>query len=430
MNKSEWKASAKSILTRAWGLISRNLLWKILSIVFAVMLWSYVISADSSITRTKSIGGVDVTVSGLSVLQSRGLAVLMDTVDQLPDVRVRVEVPQSSFSRVTADTVSVELDMSRVRQAGRQEVELIGTTTYGEVVQVIPGSLEVTIEALDSRTVPVNVTLTGQDEETYYYTVNSRNPAQLTISGASSVVQRIAQAQAVVDVSSFTASRSVAVPFTLLDSEGSELTQMLTRSTSSVTVNLSINPIAVLPVSDSLETAVTGTPETGYRITRVEVQPEVITVAGDASLLAGLDSLSFEPVDVSGRTQSFSTVASVNALDDMKYISSKQVTVTVYIEEMVQVARFEDVPVTVAGLADGMKAALSEQAVQVKATGGYTAVSNLTGKALRAAVDVTGLAEGTYDLPVTVTTDNNPDVTFEAEPLTIRVVVSRAGQEG
>ena len=427
MNK-EWKTNAKAALSKIWRAVSRNLGWKIVSVLFAIMLWSYVISADSSITRIKSISGVDVAISGQSVLQSRDLAVLMDSVDDLPDVRVRVEVPQSAYARVSADTVNVELDLSRVRQAGRQQVELVGTTTYGEVVQIIPSSLEVNIESRDARTVPVNVTLSGADEDSYYYTVNSRNPAQLTISGASSVVQRITQAQAVVDVSGMTASaaRSVAVPYILLDSEGEQITQMLTRSTTSVTVGLSISPIAQLPVNASVETATTGTPENGYRVTRVEVQPETITVAGDATLLSGLDQLTFAQVDVSGRRQSFSTVASVNVLDDMKYISSKQVTVTVYIEEIEQVSRFDDVRVTVSGLTEGMKAELSQSVVQVKATGAYTKMNQLDGGQLLASVDASGLSEGIYDLPVAVSADNFPDVAFEAEPQVIRVTIRAA----
>ena len=74
-------------------------------------------------------------------------------------------MPQANYARVTADSVSVELDLSRVRQTGRQEVELVGTTAYGEVVQITPSTLEVDIEPMDTRVVPVNVELQNQDED-------------------------------------------------------------------------------------------------------------------------------------------------------------------------------------------------------------------------------------------------------------------------
>ena len=420
-------AAVKALAAKLWRIVSHNLMWKILSVVIAILMWSYIVSADSSITRTKVLSSVDVSLSGQSVLQSRLLAVVMDEDEALASVRVKVKVPQANYARVTADSVSVELDLSRVRQTGRQEVELVGTTAYGEVVQITPSTLEVDIEPMDTRVVPVNVELQNQDEDKYYYVVSQSNPSQLTISGASSVVQRIAQAQALVNVEGMTTGRNVSVKYALLDEEGSEVTQLVSKPTSSVMVGLSIDPIARLSVDASIETATTGTLPDGYRITRVEVQPETITVAGDPSLLGELDVLTFEQVNVTGRTQSFSTVATVNALDAMKYVSTRQVTVTVYIEEESQVARFENVKLSISGLREGCAAELSDETVRVKATGAYSEMGQLTESHLLADVDLTGLTPGEYDLPVQVTADNYPSVTFEVEPQTVHVAIRTAG---
>ena len=74
--------------------------------------------------------------------------------------------PASSYySRVTNDTVRAELDLSQITKAGVQQVDLIGVTTYGKVVQVTPSSVEVTIENRGSRYVPVNVEFTGDVQE-------------------------------------------------------------------------------------------------------------------------------------------------------------------------------------------------------------------------------------------------------------------------
>ena len=420
-------AAVKALAAKLWRIVSHNLMWKILSVVIAILMWSYIVSADSSITRTKVLSSVDVSLSGQSVLQSRLLAVVMDEDEALASVRVKVKVPQANYARVTADSVSVELDLSRVRQTGRQEVELVGTTAYGEVVQITPSTLEVDIEPMDTRVVPVNVELQNQDEDKYYYVVSQSNPSQLTISGASSVVQRIAQAQALVNVEGMTTGRNVSVKYALLDEEGSEVTQLVSKPTSSVMVGLSIDPIARLSVDASIETATTGTLPDGYRITRVEVQPETITVAGDPSLLGELDVLTFEQVNVTGRTQSFSTVATVNALDAMKYVSTRQVTVTVYIEEESQIARFENVNLSISGLREGCAAELSDETVRVKATGASSEMGQLTESHLLADVDLTGLTPGEYDLPVQVTADNYPSVTFEVEPQTVHVAIRTAG---
>ncbi|MBO4884901.1 MAG: hypothetical protein J5602_06280, partial [Clostridia bacterium] len=113
----------KSALSRLWRITSNNLGWKIVSVAAALLLWSYIISADSTITQNKMLANVDVTTSGLTVLQSRDLALLTDPTE-FDDIHVRVETSQSNYSRVTNDNVHVELDLSQVTKAGVQQIEL------------------------------------------------------------------------------------------------------------------------------------------------------------------------------------------------------------------------------------------------------------------------------------------------------------------
>ena len=52
------KDKFRSLLKSLWGVLSRNVALKLLSILFAIMVWSYVISTNPSITRTKTIDGI------------------------------------------------------------------------------------------------------------------------------------------------------------------------------------------------------------------------------------------------------------------------------------------------------------------------------------------------------------------------------------
>ena len=149
------KEKIKIILRALLHAFSQNLGWKVFSLVAATLLWSYIVTSDPTITRDKNISGVEITLSGQSVLQSRDLALLTDPSEQ--EVLVRVAAPRANYSRVTSDAVRVELDLSQIRQTGKQEVELTGYSSYGEVVQITPSRLEVVVETLDARSVPVNV---------------------------------------------------------------------------------------------------------------------------------------------------------------------------------------------------------------------------------------------------------------------------------
>lgn len=414
----------KNALSRLWRITSNNLGWKIVSIAAALLLWSYIISADSTITQNKMLANVDVTTSGLTVLQSRDLALLTDPT-QFDDIHVRVETSQSNYSRVTKDNVHVELDLSQVTKAGVQEIELVGVTTYGRVVQITPATVEVVIESLDSRYVPVNVEFIGDVSDNYWYNISRINPTQVTVSGPSSIVQTIVSARAQIDVTDMTSSYVRSAQLTLLDDQGGEVSNSLARPSITVgMINIDIYPKIQLNVDDSVDTATIGTLPEGYQITRIDVQPETITVAAEPSLLSELEALSFEPVNVTGRTSSFSTVSAVNRLKDIRYISSEQVSLTVYIEEIESSVTLNDVPVTARGVQAGRTVTFSSEAVSVRATGAYNTVNSLTADAVQAYVDVSGLAAGEYTLPVTLLCDSHSELYLECDPASVTVTIA------
>ena len=193
-------AKVLQILKAVWAVMSRHVVLKLLSVIFAVILWSYVISNNTSITRVKVIGGLTGYVTGQSSLEVYDLALLTDPTQALSDIDVQVQVPQASYSLANSANVQVPLDLSSVRTAGVQEVPLKATTSYGKVVGIRPSSLPLTFEPLDSRSVPVNVEMTGTDDKHYWYNCSRINPQQITVSGATSLVQSIASAVVQVDL--------------------------------------------------------------------------------------------------------------------------------------------------------------------------------------------------------------------------------------
>lgn len=418
------KVKIKAFLHFIWGSVSKNLGWKIFSLAVAVLMWSYIVTTDPTITNDKTLYNVEIVTNGLSVLQSRDLALLTDPATVFQDVRVRVRVPQADYNRVTNDNVRVELDMSRIRQTGVQEIDLTGVTVYGEVVQVTPSKIEVVVEELDERNVPVNVQLSSnQDSSRYWRSVTRINPTQITVSGPSSVVRTIASGWCELDVSNVTGSYSETAPIQLKDKEGNVISQSLSQSSSSVTVNLSVYPTKQLNVECSPETATTGTLPDGFKVSRVEIQPEIITAAADAELLEQLESLTFNPVNVTGRKQSFSITSTVNRLKGIQYLSSEQVTVTVYIEEQLSSKTFQKVPLGITGRKEAQIVELAQDSISITVNGPYSVVEALSRGDLVARVDVTGLEPGEHEVPVIVSVDNYPDLTFELELSEVNVII-------
>ena len=272
---------------KLWRLVAHNFGLKVLSLLLAILVWNFVISTDSTITRTKTIEGLNAYITGQSTLTSaNGLALLEDPGEQLTDIAVMVEVSQADFANVNNNNVMVTLDLANARRTGKQELALKAVTSYGRIAKIIPSTVSVSVEEVDSRVIPVNVKMTGSMARDRWYKVNKSNPTVLTIKGPASVVQSIASAYVYTDVTGARSSFTAAEQYVLVDNDGNEIPQdMLERSSSSISVSVDVYPTKEIPVDTDPASVITGQPADGYEVQAVSIQPDTLTVAAEQELL-------------------------------------------------------------------------------------------------------------------------------------------------
>lgn len=423
-----FKARMGMALRYLWELLSRNVWLKLLSLLLAILLWNYVISSNTSITRTKTLNGLTGYVTGQTTLTANRLALLEDPTDALSSITVTVDAPQAYYARLSGENVQVSLDLSSVRTAGIQEVPLRAVSSYGRVTEIIPESLTLTFEALDSRSIPINSVLSGDMQEDYWYNITRMNPSNLTVSGAGSVVRNIGSATVYMDITGHDSPFTQAQPYVLLDSMGEEISaEMLNISSSSVSVSVDIYPTKDLPVSTDLANVVTGQPAEGYVVQSVTMQPETITVAADSELLAGLTDLMIQPVSVDGMSQSFTVRAAIAPLSGVKNLSSEQVYVNVNISEASIGGRIDDVSVLVSGKGEGLSVEYNTMSVYV--TGPRSVVEQLQKDGVFVSVDLTGLKAGTYEIEPVFDNERFPNITFQPEHEKMMVTLTEVGSD-
>lgn len=428
MRPEKKPSQLKRLGSYAWGLLSHNVWLKLLSLLLAILLWNYVITTNTSITRSKIINGLTGYVTGQTTLNANRLALLEDPTEQLSNISVTVEAPQAYYARVSGENVQVMLDLSSVRTAGTQEVPIRAVSGYGRVTETVPESLTLTFEALDSRSVPINSLLSGDLQEDYWYNITRVNPSYLTVSGAGSVVRSIGSAAVYADVTGHDTPFTQALPYALYDSTGEEISQeMLNISSSSISVSVDVYPTKDLKVSTDLANVITGQPAEGYVVQSVTMQPDVVTVAADSELLEGLTELMIEPVSVAGASQSFMARAAISQLSGLKNLSSEQVYVNVTISEASIVGRVEDISVLVTGKAEGLS--VEYNTMSVIATGPRSTVEQLQKDGVVLSIDLTGLGPGTHEVVPVFDEERYPNVTLKPEHEKMTVTLTAVGQD-
>ena len=427
-----WKQLAKAalrMLLNNWG-------FKLLALVLAIGLWAGLISQDPTLTREKVFNDVTINVTGNETIKRNGLIVVSDLSSLLQNATLRVDVPQMQYQSAQASYYNARIDLSRLTQTGAQEVRVLTTnsTAYGNVTEINPATLQIEVEEYITRyRIPVAVDTVGTVPDGYYATTPSLDPPLVAVSGPRSLVEKVVRAEAVLDLSALPEREGLvrtAIPFRLLDEQGNAVESSLLEVTSesvlvdSVVVEQTLYSFRSLDLSDV--GLISGKPANGYEIKSVAITPEQVTAAGREINLNALDTLYPDSsVSVEGATQSFNQQVKVRKPSELVYLSSDSITVAVEIGPVIRERTFEDVRVTVSGVENGLRADPSVKNADVTITGAQLWVETLNANALTLVCDASGLAEGTYQLPVICQVAGSDGQTFSVEvvPETIAVTI-------
>ena len=188
--------SSSELLNKFKGFFTRNLGLKIVALVFALLLWAYVLVALNPV-RTKSINGVTITLEGYTDLLSRNL-ILVNSDLGLADVEVSATI--TKHSDLDASRVNARASLGTISAAGTYRLPLSVTvqSNLGSVVNVNPRYVTLEVDNLILKTVPVKLELVGTLPEGYEITGESMANT-ITIEGAARYIDPAVRAVATVD---------------------------------------------------------------------------------------------------------------------------------------------------------------------------------------------------------------------------------------
>lgn len=332
---------AEALFSRVVKAVKHNWKIKLLSLVIALTIWGALISEDATLTREKTFDNVPISITGTDTLQRNGL-VVVEGLDHLEPIKMKVDVPQKAYDSVAASNYSVRVDVSRINATGVQKIPVLtlSTNTYGSVNWLSANELTVKVEEyITRRRVPVKVIQSGVVPDGFYSASLSVDPSNVIISGPRSLVEKIDTVTAKIDLSVIDSSAGVqytAVPFQLMDANGNEIKSNQISVTSenvlldTILIEQSIYPTKLVDVN--LTGSTKGRVRDGYQITAIKADPDKIQIAGN---LQDIDSIRLldltSAIDVNDMTETVIRALRVEKPVGVVYMSESAVYVTVEI---------------------------------------------------------------------------------------------------
>jgi YbbR domain-containing protein len=412
------RKSAKDILKRILLSFRRNWGLKLVSLFFAIILWNYVIVAVNP-TRTVTFNNIPIDQPNMSQLESAGLTIKGG---YQRTVSVSVDLPRNEVQLLKPGDIHVTLNLTGIADAGKQTVRLQANSPRGSNAHANPDTIDVTVETLEKRTVPVVCEATGALPAGYWCPTPTASPQSLQISGALSDVEKIDRAVVQVPLGNLTKDFSSAEDFLLVDSTGATVSQTgLTLDPPNCIVSFAVLPMKTVPIDAT--NCLTGNPAQGYEVKgSPQLSASSIEIAAPADILSKIDSLPLGRVDVGGRTTDATELAPVELPQGVQAVSINSVTVTVKIGMVIVKRTVVGIPISFTGMANGLKPDKNYTG-SVTFTCPELSVPGLKLASFHLVADATGKGAGTQTLTVSASYDDASAGLTDLSPDTAQITV-------
>lgn len=392
-----------------------EVVYKILAVLLAILLWFYVLNLDNPTVEKP----FSVSVEPLNL--APGLALVE------PPGNVEVRVRGTSLNALNSREIKAVVNLAGAKLGEGTYWVSVSLPAGVELVAIRPASLNLHIDEIKEKQLPIRVITQGTVAPGYSYFEPVLEPSTVVVRGASGLLADLDTALITVNVEQAKDNLVLNPPVTLLTKKGEIVSGQFEISPQNIQVfvpiteNTDSKTVAIKP-------NIKGGPAEGFRVARVILDPETVRITGSYEALSQIYQVNTAPIDITGIKESYSTQVALIPPEGVSLLYQPVVKVLVQVEAITVVKDFTDVPITVLNLAGDDRVALKTDKVQVSIKGPRTDMEVLEKSEIKAFIDVADLKPGVHNLAVKIELPSNLQVE-KMEPQRIEVTLSKVEVE-
>lgn len=305
------------------NLFRKNLPAKILALIGAIVMWGFVMNEQNPAVNSTF------TVPVYTINEPEGYQVNLS----VREITLRVRAPRASFTAVNSEDFKAYVDLGEAAE-GKNNLKVRTVVPQGfEVIEVSDTSVEVTMEALMDKVLPVDIQVTGNTASgsALERIVPDRDSAKIT--GPKSSVSRITRLVGYLPLAGNTGDFHSKVKLTPVDADGNLVNGVIILP-QEIDVTAKIME-GVEKKIVTLKAPYSGNPARMFVVAGVSLQPERLEIIGRTDRLAKINEISTETIDVEGATDNIEREVNLN-LPDGIIVPNKKVSVKIIISRVTQ----------------------------------------------------------------------------------------------
>jgi len=373
--------------------ITSSLPLMVMALVLSIVSWFVAVEAEDPTITGRYTEPIPITIAGLP----DGM-MLMEV--SAREVRLDLRATESVWASLKVGDLSAVADLAGLG-AGEHAVPIdLGLDKEpAHILAIEPTALTVRLEYRLERVLPVRIQIEGDVSLGYLRRAPSVAPAEVTVTGPASAVERVTQAIIIVSIQGETIDVEGSYPVRVTDDAG-EAVSGVTISPDHVTARVPIELSGYyrfLAVRVVLE----GQVAENHRITDITVDPPTVTVFGSPDVVAGLPGfIETEPISVAGTTADVIERPSLILPDNVTLVGGQKPVEVSVVVEPVQGSRTVNIPPTVQGLGPSLTATIPLDTIAVVLSGPLPVLEALEPGDVRVVLDLFRLPAGNHEIEI------------------------------
>ena len=407
--------------------IFNNLSLKIVSAVFAVILWTVIVNIyDPNTSYTFS----NITVQLVNTQSLTEKNYTFEVVDG-GKISVTVSGPKSVVTDLKTSDIAATADLSKVT-AFTDYVDIqVQVVKDGQVlnnVEAVPrtSALKLSIENRDTNTYAVNVNTTGTPANGYAVASTTTSPTYIKVTGPTSLVEGVASVG--VDVSGAKGTVNTQSDINIYDSDGNIIANEeleMSSETADVIVEMARTKTVPVVVKTS------GTPSQDCVVAGTSLSQTSVVISGQQEALSKIDNITIpsSAVSVDGlsedKTYTFKLTDYVPS--GVKIVSDSRLQVTIKISKAsTKTVHISSDAIKIENVSSGYNAVIEGTGIDVIISGTGTILENISATDITCNVNAAGLSAGTHSVDVSVSV---PDGCSVSGSSSVKLTLSAKQQE-
>ncbi|MCF6093871.1 hypothetical protein L1765_07795 [Microaerobacter geothermalis] len=389
--------------------LKSNTFVKVVSLLLAVMLWMVVNLEKppaASEPPTPQETSTTIKAVNLGVKYDKDRFSIVNKPDSV-DVILQGKKSLLNQQQIMAGKYQVFIDVTQLGSGTFDVPVSYSGFPEGVKVQIVPGTVSVTIEEKQRKEMPITVELIGSTQEGYIPGQAIVKPIRALVMAPESQLEKVALVKAVVNVDGVNGPITKTVPLKVLDAQGNELKVDVNPAVADVTVPIT-SPFITIPI----KLDVINRPASGYSVQSIKPSFEEIAVFGPLNVLKSIDYYPGPQIDLTGYTSDRFLQLKIPMMDGVTKIEPD------FIEILVKIVPTEEklikgIPLSINGKREDMNVSLANpemDQIDVTLLGAKELLKDVEKEDIQAFVDVSNMLPGTYDIPITFNLPNFVEV--------------------